>query len=1091
LAVFFNGLLSPGDSEEWGAAQKILLKADPQLAQEWTSLRRQLDIQDLGFLRAMVTAQREPIAQTILRGLTRGIDQYQGARGTKSGLRSLKSRIAQTLARICEQGEPSPTPTNIRDLFNELLEIAPVILLIDEFGKNLEALSTSPPGSDLFLLQLLAERAMQYGGNPFCIITMQHLGFDEYLSSTSEAARREWVKVQGRFEDFAYTGNGLQMRSLIASAFLPVSGDEFGRALSEWGQQFFEKAGETGTDILLLSPELVAGCYPLHPISQLVLPELCTRYGQNERTAFSFLSSQEEASAGRFMSTSSWAPGEELPCVKLDLVYDYFVRSAVPSSTVSTTASRWIEISTIIRDASNLSALELGVIKTIALLNLVSAGGTLRASKGIISLALGDHPSQGAASSKVSSILGQLTKKGLLTYREFSDEYRIWHGSDLDIRGLLGSTKQRFSTITTERILNAAIPLCPVVAARHSQKSNLIRAFERAWFDPSTDPFSTSSDLDGLLLMMPVRKPWPELAKLSARDRPIALTRPRGSKDTLREPALEVATLGELLRDSERLKLDWVVHRELLERHAEAFHALEEAIEHTYGRVSEAEWLAVFPSGESKILGNSALGSSYLSDIADQTYWASPHIANEMINRRVLTSQGAQARRLLLDRMITHSTEANLGIVGFGPERAIYEAVLLAPGIHGLRGSQWGFGAPSSGSDFRHAWAVLEKVLKSSSSLKIGLVTALDQLSAPPLGIREGVAPILVAAILLARSNDVALYEHGSFCAAISPDLLERAIKNPAYYEIKLFQSRRGARKELLAGLSELFHIESEQTSESGALLPVVTEIMRRVGKLPYYTIHTKQISISALGVRDAALIAKEPDVFLFKDLPQALGYPAITGLPPNPTATIAKYANDLFVALTELESVYPCLLSQIEKRIGSALGVGRKILRKTLVSRAVELELKAPDNRLKPLLAALLSDRLGSREWIEYIAMTIHGQPPSRWTDGDMQQFEIKLSEISSTFRRFEALASAGMDSCQERVVVSYAGSNGSETSKVIWLTPDAKQVLGPLVVDLLRRAGQIVNSEVEETEEVVLAVLIEEIGKRLERTSDHQEDE
>ena len=38
----------------------------------------------------------------------------------------------------------------------------------------------------------------------------------------------------------------------------------------------------------MAAPETVASCYPLHPLSALVLPELCSRYGQHERTLFSF-----------------------------------------------------------------------------------------------------------------------------------------------------------------------------------------------------------------------------------------------------------------------------------------------------------------------------------------------------------------------------------------------------------------------------------------------------------------------------------------------------------------------------------------------------------------------------------------------------------------------------------------------------------------------------------------------------------------------------------------------------------------------------------------------------------------------------------
>ncbi|WP_205626916.1 hypothetical protein, partial [Pseudoponticoccus marisrubri] len=40
--------------------------------------------------------------------------------------------------------------------------------------------------------------------------------------------------------------------------------------------------------------ELFRGCYPLHPVSAILLPLLCQKVAQNERTLFSYLGSHEE-----------------------------------------------------------------------------------------------------------------------------------------------------------------------------------------------------------------------------------------------------------------------------------------------------------------------------------------------------------------------------------------------------------------------------------------------------------------------------------------------------------------------------------------------------------------------------------------------------------------------------------------------------------------------------------------------------------------------------------------------------------------------------------------------------------------------------
>ena len=56
---------------------------------------------------------------------------------------------------------------------------------------------------------------------------------------------------------------------------------------------------------------------------------------------------------------------------------------------------------------------------------------------------------------------------------------------------------------------------------------------------------------------------------------------------------------------------------------------------------------------------------------------------NEMLNRTAVTSQGAKARRMLLEAMIERGADADLGLEGYGPEVAMYHAFLKGTGLHG------------------------------------------------------------------------------------------------------------------------------------------------------------------------------------------------------------------------------------------------------------------------------------------------------------------------------------------------------------------------------------------------------------------------
>ena len=134
--------------------------------------------------------------------------------------------------------------------------------------------------------------------------------------------------------------------------------------------------------------EALASCYPLHPLVALVLPELCSRYGQHERTLFSFLAGADPASAASFLAAKSLSARGPLPSVSLDLVYDYFVGGGAMSSLALAQSSRWTEIATRLRDIHGLSRRQTRLAKSIALLNLVSTSGTIRASREVLALAM-------------------------------------------------------------------------------------------------------------------------------------------------------------------------------------------------------------------------------------------------------------------------------------------------------------------------------------------------------------------------------------------------------------------------------------------------------------------------------------------------------------------------------------------------------------------------------------------------------------------------------------------------------------------------------------------------------------------------------
>jgi hypothetical protein len=176
----------------------------------------------------------------------------------------------------------------------------------------------------------------------------------------------------------------------------------------------------------------IASIYPLHPIAAVALPILCNKFSQNDRTLFTFLSSDEPYSFKTFLNQTDIS-NEKIITLKLDHLYDYFVESGGIALSGRPQYQRWIEIQGRISEARNLDLDSIKVLKAIGVLNLISNTGALKASRKMVALCLHDLPSESNTEQYWNEIIDSLIKKGFVSWRKQYDELRIWEGSDFDI----------------------------------------------------------------------------------------------------------------------------------------------------------------------------------------------------------------------------------------------------------------------------------------------------------------------------------------------------------------------------------------------------------------------------------------------------------------------------------------------------------------------------------------------------------------------------------------------------------------------------------------------------------------------------------
>ena len=936
-----------------------------------------------GFRCGVVTAARESISLTLLRSLHVA---YGRSRSDGAGVGPvLRRALADAEGR--DPVRAGPSPTSVVRIARAMAEEAPLLLVVDEFGKSLEAARDG--SGDPYVLQQLAE-AGQGSGLPIFLLTLQHLSFDEYLEGGDGVGREEWAKVQGRFEDVPFVESAGQVRALIGSVFAPLDG-HMRRRIAGWAGAQAKAMRSLGISEVANS-EQVASFYPLHPLAALVLPELCNRYGQHERTLFSFLASHHPASARRFLAETEIPSRGLLPSLGLESVYDYFVGGDA-SDAAGQRTGRWTEVATRMRDATGLSNRQTRMAKRVGLLNLVASTGVVRASRELLQITEPD----------ADEVLAELEATGIVTHRRFADEYRIWEGSDIDIGGLIKAARGSIRQRPLSELLSELGPLPPVVAARHSAEKDLLRVFKRRYADAMrpVKPLAPFDPHDGEnLLIVDSIDATPRLDGGLGSAKPVVAAIPRHVAG-LHAAARQVLAVQQCI-DDPMVAGDWVARRELAERLEHAQATLAERAHEAF-RPDACRWVLLGASGVTELRGGR--GSQALSHAADIAFPSTPIIGNEVLNRTQLTSQGAKARRLLIAAMIERESDPDLGLTGFGPEVAMYRAFLERTGVHRTRAEDDALcvGAPTAEDSLVDAWKVIEGQFRRAKESRINVREIHAALLSKPVGMKGGPIPVLVVAALLAFRDEIAIYEHGTFRPRLSVELSEKLVRNPHHFDVKHFANVSGARGAVIDALARgLGARPLARQFRVPNVVAIAGHLISTVRQLSRFALKTRSVSPRAVAAREAITTAVEPDELLFARLPECFGLPNV---PAESTRYrhAADYAESLGHAMDELAGRY----RELEKEIlADVLGTAAEQSRLAVSGQAAALDGEVLDPAVRAFVLALRGGAdTTDTQWACSIATTVAKKAPAEWTDGDHARFRHELRVHIEAFQRLVAL--------------------------------------------------------------------------------------
>lgn len=1051
FAVFLSHLLGPCDDVATKSSWQVLNKTSQNLSQEFSCHADRTQ----GYLPVLITGTPEPLANRFIVSLHQAAEMYwQNKHGpTHQIVNKLKQAVNEQI-----------TIKKIMSLVCELQEAVSrngrgILIVFDELGKFLEYEARHYGVNDIYLLQELAEHAFKGNKANLLVTVLMHQGFDQYARSLGDNLRNEWSKVQGRYENIPFLESTEQTLRVVASAFNhdleqdqkeAIKGKCFliATVLEQQNALPGVISGKDATD-------LFAQCYPLHPVVSLVLPILCQKLAQNERTLFSYLGSNEphgfRDSLTRLADLGDY--------VNLWEIYEYFILNQPAILSDPSTHRRWAEVVTAIERLGDAPQEEIQLVKIIGLLNIIGAHGGLKASKSIVELCLPDKK-------EIKLTLESLIQKSILQFRKYSDEYRVWQGSDFDLEAAVQDELNQLGRLNLPEALNDQKPLPPVVARRHTINTGTLRYFFPLFVDSTsfTKEPSKTNELR-IIICLAEKQADIELFKEQAihHFEELDVVAIFHNGEQLRGAVAEVLALHRVQMNRPELNSDPVSLREFKDRLFVAEHVQDQLIAAFFENPEKSSW---YCHGTSLHVNNKRHLQKELSRILDEVYIAAPIIKNELINREKPSSQAITARNKLISALLNNADKEDLDIEKFPPEKAIYITLFKATGLHKFIGGCWQLAAPDPENDPYNlipVWNQLYKFLEETEEGPKSFIELGEKLTSPPYGVKEGVLPILYITAFLYYQHELAFYENGSYTPYVTEQHIERFLKRPDFFTVQRFRIS-GMRTSLFQEYVEVLY---KDRSKEQNLLSIARPLAEFIEELPEYTKNTKELSSGAQKVVKAFDISKSPGDLLFERLPEACGYPKI-----DPKVTDNKRLEGFSATLTnllrEIKYCYPTLLNDQKDQISLALLGKRdheiKELRNLLLGRYNGLDQFTIDkDGLRAFIQNICNRSRTDETWLEALLMFLGKRPPQKWSDTNREGIDLKLTEYSRRLKDLQRLQFSYEDNATVKgkdfdvILLRTMRRGKSENDEVICVDADLKRYFAKTKESVLRALEEL----------------------------------
>lgn len=905
-----------------------------------------------------------------------------------------------------------------------------VIIVIDEFGKLLEYAAKNHPERELYLFQKFTEFINDERCNAILLTTL-HQNFNSYARSLTESQRNEWTKVKGRFKEIVFN-EPVEQLLYLASKRIEKTHRE---VINQNFEQIFNLAIISKFASSSITYETAFSLYPLDIFAAQALTLSIQRYGQNERTLFSFLEATGQGSLQAFKENANTA-------YSLADVYDYDIYNFYSYlSEVNVDSTAWTSIRVGLERVEGLFEGEIAtdsikLVKTIGMLNLFGKAGVQLEKEKLATyakFALGIENSE--------EIIELLTQHKIIRYATYKSQYILFEGTDVNIEGELlkaAGIVPRSKDVVEKLITSFNLPIEFANASYYRKGTPRYFKYEISDHPITQQP---QDDIDGFINLIFNENLSLDSLKLHSASIEDAILYAYFKKaDQIIDHVWQLDKLVYVQNDVD--SKDNVAQKEIKALIAHEQNLLNTSVLNTlFNYNSDVVWVY---RGEIIEISSKTAFNKQLSVICDQMYCDTPVYINEMVNKHKPSSAISTARINFLTHLLEKGNEANLGFEDdkFPPEKTIYLTLLYNTGIHTCIGREYFLGAPDVES-FMPLWNACEAFLDSTKEKPRKLGELIKILRSRPFKLKQGVIDLWLPTFLIIKKNDYSLYnDAGIYIHTITREVLDIMQKSPAGFSVKAFNVE-GVKLDLFNKYREALSLSQDTEFSTNSLIETIKPFLIFYKKLSKYARQTKRLQKSTVQFRAALASAKDPEKTFFEDLPCALGFKD-ADIAHN-AEVLRRYVDLLQEAIRELRMCYSNLINRLENVLIDELGLKFKeysLYKVELEQRYAPIKTYLLTERQKTFLTRILAQTTDRVTWFQSLAYVVLDKQLEALLDEEEAYLVDNLIHSFKELLKYVDISNEGLTSKDNFFRFEMISNDGASTQQIVQLsTTKAKQ--------------------------------------------------